>query len=137
MLQFGAVALFATLTMTTAGMSAKNSVPAASLELGTLDAEIGAPAPTFTSCFYCDTSNNFTGPTLTATAAGCATATSDLNTALRQAATVDCQDRGYDNRCFAGTGGSFTVYITSACSTSSSGTSVSGYATYNCQFYDC
>jgi hypothetical protein len=148
MLRFGAILLFAGVTMASAASVAMAieapvplAAPSTSFELGATacpaastapSADIGTPAPIFKSCVTCKVVN-ITGPVQTASDSNCTAATNDLHTALFNAATADCQHRGWDFIC----SGSLVVHITSACSVSGSLTSVSGNATYGCAFISC
>lgn len=135
MLRFGAVLLFASLTMASAAMAAENPAQPPSFDPGAKAcpaAGIGTPTPILAGCIQCRIVN-ITGPVQSASDVDCTTATSDLRTALFQAATTDCQNRGYDFVC----SGSFVLHITNACSASGSLTSVSGYGTYGCALNIC
>jgi hypothetical protein len=139
MLRFGTVLVFAGMTMATAVMAAEGPAqPAAqpAFEIGATActaAGIGAPTPILTAnCIQCRI-YNLTGSTQSASDVNCSAATSDLQTALFHAATLDCQNRGYDWVC----SGSLVVHITSACSASGSVFTVGGYGTYGCALNVC
>jgi hypothetical protein len=135
MLRFGAVLLFAGLTVATAAMAADGPAQPASFEIGAVAcpaAGIGIPTPILAGCIQCRIVN-ITGATQSASDVDCTTATADLRSALFHAANLDCQNRSYDFVC----SGSFVLHVTSACSTSGSTTTVGGYGTYGCALNIC